>query len=48
MGRRVATAWPDGENAYAYFNNDPNAAAFAALARASGLTVARTPSTARG
>ncbi|MBU6532811.1 DUF72 domain-containing protein [Streptomyces sp. NPDC057245] len=51
---RVATAWPDGEDVYAYFNNDPNAAAvtdaaaFAALARASGLTVTRTPPAARG
>ncbi|MDN0195955.1 DUF72 domain-containing protein [Streptomyces sp. S.PNR 29] len=47
--RRVVTAWPDGENVYAYFNNDPHGAAvedavtFAGLARRAGLEVTRTP-----
>ncbi|KMS78499.1 histidine kinase [Streptomyces leeuwenhoekii] len=46
---RVAAAWPEPADVYAYFNNDPNAAAvrnavtFAGLARAAGLTVTRTP-----
>ncbi|MEV5432180.1 DUF72 domain-containing protein [Streptomyces sp. NPDC052701] len=46
--RRIAAAWSGGEDVYAYFNNDPNAAAvqdaaaFARLAGAAGLTVART------
>ncbi|CAM5449249.1 Histidine kinase OS=Streptomyces fumanus OX=67302 GN=GCM10018772_45620 PE=4 SV=1 [Streptomyces fumanus] len=47
---RIGTTWPDGQDVYAYFNNDPNAAAvhdaiaFAGLARTAGLTVTRTPS----
>ncbi|GAA4933193.1 DUF72 domain-containing protein [Streptomyces coeruleoprunus] len=47
--RRVADAWPHDRDVYAYFNNDPNAAAvldavvFARAARAAGLTVTRTP-----
>ncbi|MFG2678918.1 DUF72 domain-containing protein [Streptomyces sp. NPDC048392] len=52
---RIATTWPDGHDVYAYFNNDPNAAAvgdaqtFAALGRTSNLTVTRTcPEGARG
>ncbi|MEU9522391.1 DUF72 domain-containing protein [Streptomyces sp. NPDC048224] len=50
---RVATTWPDTSDVYAYFNNDPNAAAvqdaatFAHLARTSPLTATRTPSGAR-
>ncbi|MFH8939226.1 DUF72 domain-containing protein [Streptomyces griseosporeus] len=45
---RVATAFTDAEDVYAYFNNDPNAAApadagtFARAARRAGLTVTRT------
>ncbi|MFJ8656270.1 DUF72 domain-containing protein [Streptomyces rochei] len=52
---RIATTWTDDHDVYAYFNNDPNAAAvgdaqlFAASARASHLTVTRTlPAEARG
>ncbi|GAB2948653.1 DUF72 domain-containing protein [Streptomyces pseudoechinosporeus] len=46
---RIATTWPDNQQIYTYFNNDPHAAAvqdallFARLARATGLTVTRTP-----
>ncbi|MEU3946871.1 DUF72 domain-containing protein [Streptomyces sp. NPDC029526] len=46
---RVAETWPGGQDVYAYFNNDPNAAAvgdaalFARTARAAGLDVTRTP-----
>lgn len=46
---RVATAWPDERQVYAYFNNDPagaavkDAVAFARAARRAGLTVTRTP-----
>ncbi|MEU1197826.1 DUF72 domain-containing protein [Streptomyces sp. NPDC005813] len=46
---RIADAWPEGHEVYAYFNNDPNGAAvhdavaFARAARAAGLTVTRTP-----
>ncbi|MEZ7004707.1 DUF72 domain-containing protein [Streptomyces sp. AD55] len=45
---RIAETWPDGD-VYAYFNNDPNAAAvadaevFARAARRTGLPVTRTP-----
>ncbi|MGW1506537.1 DUF72 domain-containing protein [Streptomyces mirabilis] len=47
--RRVTDTWPDDHDVYAYFNNDPNAAAvrdavaFARAATAAGLTVTRTP-----
>ncbi|MFG1833555.1 DUF72 domain-containing protein [Micromonospora chersina] len=47
--RRLATAFPAGEPAYVYFNNDPggaaivDAVAFAGLARRVGLPVTRTP-----
>ena len=47
--RRVTAAWSDDHPVYAYFNNDPNAAAvhdaaaFARAARTTGLTVTRTP-----
>ncbi|MEU0440654.1 DUF72 domain-containing protein [Streptomyces sp. NPDC006186] len=46
---RVATAFTGGADVYAYFNNDPGAAApadavtFARAARRAGLTVTRTP-----
>jgi uncharacterized protein YecE (DUF72 family) len=46
---RIAAAFPAGEPVYVYFNNDPGGAAvidalaFAAAARAAGLTVSRTP-----
>ncbi|MCX4401759.1 DUF72 domain-containing protein [Streptomyces sp. NPDC059837] len=46
---RVTDAWSDDHPVYAYFNNDPNAAAvhdavaFARAARTTGLTVTRTP-----
>jgi uncharacterized protein YecE (DUF72 family) len=46
---RVRDAWPDDEDVYVYFNNDPGGAAvadsaeFAAAAREAGLTVTRTP-----
>jgi uncharacterized protein YecE (DUF72 family) len=46
---RIGAAWPDDQDVYAYFNNDPNAAAvhdaitFAGLARTASLTVTRTP-----
>jgi uncharacterized protein YecE (DUF72 family) len=46
---RISTAWPADADVYAYFNNDPNAAAvhdaitFAGLARAADLNVTRTP-----
>jgi uncharacterized protein YecE (DUF72 family) len=46
---RLSGAWPDGQDAYVYFNNDPggaaiyDAVAFAALAREAGRTVTRTP-----
>ncbi|MEV0980273.1 DUF72 domain-containing protein [Streptomyces sp. NPDC049915] len=46
---RIATTWTDDHDVYAYFNNDPNAAAvgdaevFARAARKAGLTVTRTP-----
>ncbi len=45
---RIATTWPDTNDVYAYFNNDPNAAAvrdaatFARLARTSNPTLTRT------
>ncbi|MGV9286903.1 DUF72 domain-containing protein [Streptomyces sp. NPDC003719] len=48
---RVATTWPADRDVYAYFNNDPNAAAvrdavaFARLARRQDLPVTRTPET---
>ncbi|MEG3629218.1 DUF72 domain-containing protein [Streptomyces poriticola] len=51
---RIATTWDDGHDVYAYFNNDPNAAAvydvevFARAARRAGLTVTRTPRSAAG
>jgi uncharacterized protein YecE (DUF72 family) len=47
--RRVVTAWPNGEDVYTYFNNDPHGAAvedavtFAGLARTAGLQATRTP-----
>ncbi|MFJ8027324.1 DUF72 domain-containing protein [Streptomyces sp. NPDC096311] len=47
--RRVTDTWSDDHDVYAYFNNDPNAAAihdsvaFARAARTTGLTVTRTP-----
>jgi uncharacterized protein YecE (DUF72 family) len=47
--RRLAQAWPGGEDVYVYFNNDPGTAAvtdsaiFAGAARAAGLTVTATP-----
>ncbi|TVL89274.1 DUF72 domain-containing protein [Streptomyces sp. SAJ15] len=47
--RRVADAWPDGADVYAYFNNDPggaavlDACAFARIADGLGRTVTRTP-----
>lgn len=47
--RRLTDAWSDDHDVYAYFNNDPNAAAvhdsvaFAHAARTTGLTVTRTP-----
>ncbi|MBC9731392.1 DUF72 domain-containing protein [Streptomyces sp. TRM68367] len=46
---RIADTWSRGEDVYAYFNNDPNAAAvgdavtFARVASSAGLTVTRTP-----
>ncbi|MEU6482118.1 DUF72 domain-containing protein [Streptomyces sp. NPDC047017] len=46
---RIATAWPDGRDVYAYFNNDPTGAAvrdavtFAGAARRAGLDPTRTP-----
>jgi uncharacterized protein YecE (DUF72 family) len=46
---RIAATWPDGEDVYAYFNNDPTGAAvgdatvFARAANARGLTPTRTP-----
>ncbi|MER5917772.1 DUF72 domain-containing protein [Streptomyces sp. NPDC001982] len=46
---RIATTWSDGEDVYAYFNNDPGGAAvedavtFGGRARRAGLTVTRTP-----
>ncbi len=46
---RVRQAWPEDEDVYVYFNNDPGGAAvvnsvvFAALAREAGCTVTRTP-----
>jgi uncharacterized protein YecE (DUF72 family) len=46
---RVRQAWPGDADVYVYFNNDPggaavvNSAEFAALARAAGLAVTRTP-----
>ncbi|MFF9377311.1 DUF72 domain-containing protein [Streptomyces griseoluteus] len=46
---RIATTWPEGEDVYAYFNNDPRGAAvkdaaeFGSLARRAGLEVTRTP-----
>ncbi|MGV9355744.1 DUF72 domain-containing protein [Streptomyces misionensis] len=46
---RIATAWPDGEDVYAYFNNDPggaavaDAVAFGRTARKAGLPTTRTP-----
>ncbi|MFI8189063.1 DUF72 domain-containing protein [Streptomyces sp. NPDC085946] len=46
---RIASAFPGGEDVYAYFDNDPHAAAvgdataFARLARAAGPAVSRTP-----
>ncbi|MFF4348197.1 DUF72 domain-containing protein [Streptomyces sp. NPDC001530] len=47
--RRITDTWPDDADVYAYFNNDVHAAAvrdavtFARAARATGLTVTRTP-----
>ncbi|MFD5078222.1 DUF72 domain-containing protein [Streptomyces sp. NPDC058371] len=47
--RRIADTWADDHEVYAYFNNDPDAAAvldavvFARVATAAGLTVTRTP-----
>ncbi|WP_405878784.1 DUF72 domain-containing protein [Streptomyces sp. NBC_01136] len=47
--RRITDAWPDAPEVYAYFNNDPDAAAvrdavtFARAATATGLTVTRAP-----
>ncbi|MFD8654071.1 DUF72 domain-containing protein [Streptomyces mirabilis] len=47
--RRLTDVWSDDHDVYAYFNNDPNAAAvrdaaaFAWAATAAGLTVTRTP-----
>ncbi|HET6634454.1 MAG TPA: DUF72 domain-containing protein [Streptomyces sp.] len=47
--RRIAEAWPDGDEVYAYFNNDPGGAAvadaaqFARAAAGLGRTVTRTP-----
>jgi uncharacterized protein YecE (DUF72 family) len=47
--RRLAEAWPEGEDVYVYFNNDPGGAAvadsagFAAAAERAGLAVTRTP-----
>jgi uncharacterized protein YecE (DUF72 family) len=46
---RIRQEWPDGADVYVYFNNDPggaavvNSAEFAALARAAGRGVTRTP-----
>ncbi|WP_309060185.1 DUF72 domain-containing protein [Streptomyces sp.] len=46
---RIAATWSAGEDVYAYFNNDPGAAAvtdavrFARTARSAGLDVARAP-----
>ncbi len=46
---RLRQAWPADADVYVYFNNDPGGAAvvnsvqFAALARAAGLSVTRTP-----
>ncbi|GHD95415.1 DUF72 domain-containing protein [Streptomyces naganishii] len=46
---RIATAYPDGADVFAYFNNDPTGAAvrdamvFAGAARRAGLAVTRTP-----
>ena len=46
---RVATTWADGDDVYAYFNNDPGGAAvgdaalFGRTAQRAGLTVTRTP-----
>ncbi|MFC8092730.1 DUF72 domain-containing protein [Streptomyces sp. NPDC057301] len=46
---RIATTWSDDEDMYAYFNNDPGAAAvadgvaFGRAATRAGLTVTRTP-----
>ncbi|ANS64200.1 hypothetical protein SLINC_1976 [Streptomyces lincolnensis] len=48
---RLADTWSGGEDVYAYFNNDPNAAAvrdavtFARAADRAGLSPTRTPST---
>ena len=48
--QRIAEAWPEGQDVYAYFNNDLHAAAvldataFAHAAMAAGLPVTRTPS----
>jgi uncharacterized protein YecE (DUF72 family) len=49
---RVATTWQDGDDVYAYFNNDPGGAAvedamvFGRAATRAGLTVTRTPESA--
>ncbi|MEV5439127.1 DUF72 domain-containing protein [Streptomyces sp. NPDC052682] len=46
---RIALTWPDGQDVYAYFNNDPggaavrDAVAFGRLARTAGLATTRTP-----
>jgi uncharacterized protein YecE (DUF72 family) len=46
---RIRAAWPDRADVYVYFNNDPggaavvNSAEFAALGRAAGRAVTRTP-----
>ncbi|MFJ3335953.1 DUF72 domain-containing protein [Streptomyces sp. NPDC086766] len=46
---RIAAAWPDDQDVYAYFNNDPAGAAvrdamlFARVAAIAGLEVTRTP-----
>lgn len=48
---RIAAAWPDDRDVYAYFNNDPHAAAvldataFARVATAAGLRATRAPRT---
>jgi len=46
---RIALTWPDPQDVYVYFNNDPggaaveNASTFARIARSAGHTVTRTP-----
>ncbi|MFJ8362659.1 DUF72 domain-containing protein [Streptomyces sp. NPDC093984] len=47
--QRIGAVWPEGVDVYAYFNNDPHAAAvldatvFARLATTAGMRVTRTP-----